>query len=108
MEQKMLIDDIDGNLADGTWRFTYDGERREIDLTNANKALFDKDMEKWLRHSRVVGKSDKKAAADKVDLDVVREWARKNGYIVRNRGRIPKQVNDAYEAAQRQPVVAVG
>jgi Lsr2 len=50
------------------------------------------------RRRRAVGTGgvsvDRKQSAD------IREWARKSGYEVARRGRIPAEVLDAYRAAQ--------
>lgn len=35
------------------------------------------------------------------DVGAVREWGRANGFTVSDRGRIPTELRDAYDAAQR-------
>lgn len=45
------------------------------------------------------GRSDKRLA--KISNDELRSWARQNGHVVRDRGRIPAAVVTAYHEAQR-------
>jgi hypothetical protein len=44
-------------------------------------------------------KQVKRAAVDRDRTHQIREWARTNGYEVSERGRIAKNIVDAYDAA---------
>jgi hypothetical protein len=51
---------------------------------------------------RATSSRGRKAAAAGVDPTAVRSWAAENGYEVSPRGRVSKQVVEAYESAQRE------
>lgn len=102
-QRTILVDDLDGHEGEvNTVQFSLDGKEFEIDLgtTNANKLR--KALDPFVTKARVIGgktvrKSSKRASRD--DLQEVREWARKNGFEVAERGRVPKEIKDAYDAA---------
>ncbi|MBC7558637.1 MAG: Lsr2 family protein [Dermatophilaceae bacterium] len=103
--QYMLVDDLDGSEAVETVSFSLDGVSYEIDLTAANAKKLRNDLAAWLGHARRAGgrKSSRKAGASggerRGDLSAVREWARKNGHQVSDRGRISAGVLAAYDKA---------
>lgn len=113
MAQKItLVDDIDGTPIDsgdgGTVRFSIDGANYEIDLGPDNIAELHSALEKFVSSARRVGSrpaaaaSAASASASKSDpkqLKAVREWANANGHQVSDRGRIPAEVQAAYQAA---------
>ena len=106
--RKMLIDDMDGNLAKDTIRFSFDGTRYEMDLSAENIDAFSSALDPYIAAARIVGKSEKKSiAVDKEKLNEIRAWARENGYTVSDRGRIPAAVQVAFDTAESAPVVAV-
>ncbi|MGH8953693.1 MAG: histone-like nucleoid-structuring protein Lsr2 [Microbacterium sp.] len=100
-----LIDDIDGGDATTSFTFTFAGKSYEIDLNDANADRFRKALAPWTDAARVATKSG--AAPTRVrtsrhgrnDLAAIREWARDNGHEVSDRGRIPGNVIEAYDAA---------
>ncbi len=55
------------------------------------------------RRGRTSGGPSSSSSRSKSDVDTkaVREWAGKNGYELSSRGRIPGNVIDAYQSAQR-------
>jgi hypothetical protein len=104
-----LIDDIDGNNADETVRFGLDGTQYEIDLNtkNAKKlrdalALYVASGRKAARGGLVVGGRTARgrggAASDREQNRAIREWAKKAGKQVSDRGRIPQEIVDEYHA----------
>jgi Lsr2 len=103
--QIMLVDDIDGTEAVETVSFSFDGVDYEIDLTAANAKKLRSDLAAWVGHARRLGgrKSSRKAGATagqrRSDLSSVREWARKNGHEVSDRGRISAGILAAYDKA---------
>lgn len=103
--QYMLVDDLDGTEAVETVSFSLDGVSYEIDLTAANAKKLRNDLASWVGHARRSGgrKSSRKAGAAgsprRGDLSAVREWARKNGHQVSDRGRISAEVLAAYDKA---------
>lgn len=102
--QIMLDDDIDGGEAAETVSFSLDGVDYEIDLTAANAKKLRGDLASWVGHARRLGgrKSSRRAGAAgqrRGDLAEVREWARKNGHQVSDRGRISAGILAAYDKA---------
>lgn len=103
-----LIDDLDGSvLEDGsTVRWGLDGREYELDTSPANEAKLRRQLEKYLRASRRVAAAappqrvdDARGQSDPHQLQAVRDWARRNGHEVSDRGRIPKKVMEAFDAA---------
>ncbi|MDR1513523.1 MAG: Lsr2 family protein [Propionibacteriaceae bacterium] len=97
----VLVDDIDGTVAENTVAFALDGVSYAVDLSAANAARLREDFAKWIKHARRTGgrKSlGRRPGAD--DVVAIRAWAEANGMEVNARGRIPSRVRDAYLAAQ--------
>ncbi|MBY8862064.1 Lsr2 family protein [Nocardia sp. CA2R105] len=102
-----LIDDYDGkSKAEETVLFGIDGVEYEIDLSVKNAGKLRDAFEQWAEPARKVGRISKgkskiggRTAADKEQTKAVREWARKNGYDVSNRGRIQASIVEAYNKA---------
>jgi len=99
-----LVDDIDGTTAVETVSFSLDGVSYEIDLTAANAKKLRNDFGTWVGHARRSGgrKSSRRAGTAgqrRGDLSAVRQWARKNGHQVSDRGRISAGILAAYDKA---------
>lgn len=101
--QVILVDDIDGGEAKRTVTFALDGKGYEIDLNDANLERLNEALapfiEKARRTSGAARRSGGRAAASGGDASAVRSWAREQGYEVSDRGRVPKEIRDAYDAA---------
>jgi hypothetical protein len=104
MAQKVsivLVDDIDGGDADETLTFALDGTGYEIDLSADNAARLREALAPYVGHARKV--TGRKPAAKKAagsSTKDVREWARANGWAsLGDRGRVPADVQQAYDAA---------
>ena len=103
----MLVDDVDGSPAAETVRFALDGVGYEVDLNESNAKALRESLAEWIGSARKVGGRARKAAARRPNGSAaatsstaeIREWARKNGYTVSGRGRIPSGVREAYELA---------
>lgn len=108
----VAVDDFDGTKlgSDATQvKYHVGGKEYECDLSAKNKAKFDADvkkcdeiMSKWVSVSRRIarnGKPYRKTDLDKQNTTLVRKWANENGFSVSDRGRIPADVQDAYDAA---------
>jgi hypothetical protein len=117
MAQKVtvqLVDDLDGTQSKdiSTVTFGLDGASYEIDLTDANAENLRKALGEFTAHARRVGGRLKRgtaaaspggsATASHEQAQAIREWARRNGYEVSNRGRIPASLIEAFEAAQAE------
>ena len=111
MAQKVniiLVDDLDGSEATETVTFGLDGADYEIDLNDKNAVALRKALEKYVPIARKIsggrGRSTRKTAASSsssTDKTAVREWAKAQGMEVSERGRIPAEIQSAYDAAQK-------
>lgn len=122
MAQKVvvsLVDDLDETEADETVEFGIDGATYEIDLSDSNAAKLRDVLADYVAHSRRLSgrrRSASRAAApasgatarrggggrasvDREQNQAIREWARKQGMTVSERGRIPSEVSEAYHKA---------
>jgi hypothetical protein len=102
--QIILEDDLDGGEADETVSFALDGTNYEIDLNESNADKLRGALATYVGHARKVtgtrGRRTTKAAGSSgPSPKEIREWARANGYEVPDRGRIPADVREAYDAA---------
>jgi hypothetical protein len=106
MAQKVHItleDDLDGGDATETVSFGLDGRSYEIDLNDKNaKALRDA-LARYVGAARRSGGARGSAAKRRTNVGTsareIRDWARSNGHKVPDRGRIPSDVREAFEAA---------
>lgn len=104
MAQRVVVtisDDIDGGEAAETVTFALDGKSYEIDLNAANAKKLRKSLAPFVAAGRRRSRSGKtfKTTSIAPDPAVVRAWARSHGHNVPPRGRIPKAVYSAYDAA---------
>ncbi|TFV54236.1 Lsr2 family protein [Mycobacterium sp. PS03-16] len=110
--QVILSDDLDENLpADETVSFSLDGTNYEIDLSEKNADEMRNAFSRYVQAARKVSRGGGRASGggrsratgggrmDREQAGAIREWARKNGHAVSDRGRIPASVVEAYEAA---------
>jgi hypothetical protein len=103
--QTLIIDDIDGGEAEGTVRFGLDGTDYEIDLSAAHTEELRKALAGYVSHARKAGGTarrtprGRRGAASTADTAKVREWARENGFEIRDRGRVPADIAAKYLAA---------
>lgn len=103
--QVILIDDLSGGDATETVEFALDGVTYEIDLSDANAAKLREDFAQWVGVARRSGgrrqtrRSRGGSGASREDLAKVREWGRENGFKVSERGRVSRELQEAYAAA---------
>lgn len=113
MAQKVihhLVDDLDGSEADETVPFALDGVEYQIDLTSDHATELRERLAAYVEHARRTGgrlrprgTSATAKSGNGPDPSAVREWARKQGMTVSDRGRIAVGVMEAYERAQNEP-----
>lgn len=108
---RQLIDDLDGaEIPDGEGErveFSVRGVDYQIDLSKANIARLDKALKPYIDaaakvssgRTRRVKVSERRGSVPKEQLSAIREWARKNGYDISDRGRIKAEIIEAFEAA---------
>ncbi|KEI43730.1 histone-like nucleoid-structuring protein Lsr2 [Saccharopolyspora rectivirgula] len=115
MAQKVtvtLVDDLDGGQADETVEFGLDGVNYQIDLSAENAAELREALADYVSHARRAGgrkkpgprqgtaRSGGSTAADREQNQAIREWARKQGLKVSDRGRIPADIVEKYHKAR--------
>lgn len=114
MAQKVtvqVIDDLDGSVitdgTGGTIGFTIEGKSYEIDLSGENTEKLYAALEPYIEKSRSVHSAPRprvrstssSSASNRDKLQDIREWAKANGHEVATRGRISKEIQDAYTRA---------
>jgi hypothetical protein len=104
-----LIDDLDGGEAAETVSFSLDGSHYEIDLTKKNAAKLRETLALYVASARRAGRAPARGQAagarrgrpartDREQTQAIREWARKNGHKIGEKGRIPAHIVEAYNA----------
>ena len=113
MAQKVtvsLIDDLDGDKADETVEFGLDGKSYEIDLSTGNADKLRDALASYVTAARRPGgrrrsgggpaaaatAAARRPSVDREQNQAIRDWARKRGMKVSDRGRIPADVLEAY------------
>ena len=100
-----LEDDLDGGEANETVSFGLDGIGYEIDLHEQNASALRVALAVYVGHARKVASGNRRARRPAASSDgsasarEMREWARSNGIQVTERGRVPAEVREAFEAA---------
>lgn len=98
-----LEDDLDGGSTDETLRFGLGPAAYEIDLSAANASRFRAQLAPFVEHARQLGRGRRSQAgrspAARRNSAEVRTWARAHGIEISERGRIPANVIEQYEAA---------
>jgi hypothetical protein len=111
---RQVIDDIDGtDITDGggeTIEFSVRGVSYRIDLSTRNLSKFDKALTPYInaavqvsgdqrpRRRRATNSRSTKSKPG-TSTSAVRAWATENGYTVSPRGRVPREVLEAFEEA---------
>jgi hypothetical protein len=108
IQEVRLVDDLDGDEADETLEFGIDGKVYEIDLSKENADKLRDALAEFVASARCLsgGRGRRPAATaspaarrptiDREQNQAIREWARKRGMKISERGRIPTEVLDAY------------
>lgn len=106
--QTLFIDDIDGGAAEGTVRFALDGTEYEIDLNAKHSEELRSALGKYVTHARKVGAARRagrgagragRGAGSALNTTEIRNWAREQGYDIKDRGRVPADLVAKYQAA---------
>jgi hypothetical protein len=107
---RQLVDDIDGSdISEGRGEqvnFSIRGVQYTIDLSSTNVGKLDKALKPYIEAAKKVGGSRVRRAkapsggkSSPEHLAAIREWARKKGYEVSDRGRIKTDIVEAFDAA---------
>lgn len=100
-----LLDDLDGSPADETVRFSLDTTSYVIDLSTAHSDQLRKALAKYIVAGRRASRGATAVVASKQSSGVstqarnraIREWAKRSGRDINDRGRIPASVVEIYE-----------
>jgi hypothetical protein len=112
MAQKVhivMVDDMNGGDAEETVYFALDDVGYEIDLSSDNARALRDALAPYVAAARKVkgrrdggragtGRRGRRAAGSPSAAEI-RSWAREAGYTLSDRGRVPAEVRDAYNAA---------
>lgn len=86
--------------------FALDGRSFEIDLSGKNAEQLRQLLAPYIsagrpvRNSRGIGRRSGGYEGDDLEPATVRAWANANGYAVSTRGRVSRELREAYRAAQ--------
>jgi hypothetical protein len=109
-----LIDDLDNSsAATETVAFGLDGASYEIDLNEKNAKKLRDALGNYVANARRVdgarrvtvrakparNRGGRRTAPDREQTAAIRDWARKQGYEVSDRGRLSAAVVEAFNAA---------
>ena len=101
----VITDDLDGSEAAETIAFSLEGASYEIDLSNAHTEELRSALEPYMKAGRRTGgrrdgrRRSQGASADKDQIKAIRDWAKKQGLKVSDRGRVSADVREAYDKA---------
>jgi hypothetical protein len=115
MAQKTIVqfvDDLDGTSSGPieTVNFGLDGVTYEIDLSDDNAGRLRDELAEFVSSARRTGGRAKRGTAatstvsagngssrSREQTQAIRDWAKKNGHDVADRGRIPAAVIEAFD-----------
>lgn len=111
-----LVDDLTGEEAEhiSTVEFTLDGMAYELDLSDENSTNLHDALSEYVKAARKIGgrrrsgprpgraikNTGRAAGYNRETLKSIREWAKKNGHNVSDRGRLSAKVVQAWETVQ--------
>jgi hypothetical protein len=109
-QRVVLTDDLDGSEATQTLNYTVDGQEYEIDLSEENIQRFHEALEPFVSKSRPVERrliptptrrtgQRRSGRSGRDDIAQIRSWAEAQGMDVSARGRVKKEIIEAYDAA---------
>lgn len=104
-----LVDDLDGGTAEETVHFALDGKTYDIDLSKVNADKLRGVFSEFIAVARKAPSNGKAprvppgaklqtASRSKDELAEIREWARSKGMKCSDRGRVPNDVLEAFDA----------
>jgi hypothetical protein len=101
----VLEDDLEGGPADETLRFSLGGKDYEIDLNTKNATLFRRQLAAFVDHARPAGAAQSRrptrTASSRKRSAAIRAWAKQQGIDISDRGRIPANVIEQYQATAK-------
>jgi hypothetical protein len=111
-QRVVLTDDLDGSEATQTLNYTVDDQDYEIDLSEENIQRFHEALEPFVSKSRPVERrfiptptrrtgQRRSGGSRRDDIPQIRAWAESQGMDVSARGRVKKEIIDAYDEAHK-------
>ena len=103
-KRTILADDITGKEDESVRTFAFmlgAGQFYEIDLSSESLARFQAAVKPFPDHMRPIKAYHFFNSADS-PLNEIRQWARANGYYVRERGVLAQAVLDAFNEAHKE------
>jgi len=108
-QRLILIDDLDESEGAETITYTVNGQDYEIDLSEENAQRFYDVVGPYIEKSRRVqrqaaptprrGDRRRSSGSGRDDIQQIRAWAQSQGMDVSERGRVKKDIIDAYDQA---------
>lgn len=104
---EVFHDDLDGSEGASTVKFGLDGKSYEIDLSEAHEKELRKALEKYVgaatqvsaHNAASTGRRKYGTGPARRDTKHIREWLRSQGVEISDRGRIPTDLMNRYNAA---------
>ena len=104
---EVFHDDLDGSEGASTVKFGLDGKSYEIDLSEAHEKELRKALEKYVgaatqvtaHNAAASGRRKYGTGPARRDTKHIREWLRSQGVEISDRGRIPTDLMNRYNAA---------
>jgi Lsr2 len=117
-----LVDDLDGTEANETVEYALDGVTYEIDLNDENAKQLREVLGPYISAARRTGglrstggrsRSSSSSSSSgsssgrgvvgrsREAMKAIRDWAKSEGWAVSDRGRLPNNVVEAYEATHK-------
>lgn len=102
----VLVDDMDGGDADVTIAFVVNGDSFSLDLSHANAQKFWDAMRPFIaaaEHSKNARETVLLTELAGVEQRAaIRDWARKQGIDIADRGRIPQDIVEEFNRAHKR------
>jgi hypothetical protein len=101
---EVLVDDLDGTEAVESVRLGWNGQWRQLELSEKNLAALSKAIDRYWDAGRPTkadagGRRRSGSGAGGRDPRAIRVWAAENGIAVPARGRIPREIEERYNKA---------
>jgi hypothetical protein len=99
---EVLVDDIDGSQAVESVQLGWNGQWRQLELSEKNLNALSKAIDRFWDAGHPVsaaGSRRRRGATTGRDPKAIRAWALANGIEVPSRGRIPGDVERRYKAS---------
>jgi hypothetical protein len=104
---EVFHDDLDGSEGASTVKFGLDGKSYEIDLSEPHEKELRKALEKYVgaatqvsaHNAAATGRRKYGTGPARRDTKHIREWLRSQGVEISDRGRIPTDLMNRYNAA---------